>query len=218
MKRTHKSSERSDEAASIKDLRLIFAKRFSEIGSEVRWCEEQTKDLPTVESGPRLNRCIVEALEKIRPLFRDFVERLYAIGHSEEEVRREAEKAWPLFNEKCAHYIDSDTLAELQRNALAEAGRIMLQKRSGFRSDPLKTRIKKLMVEFPHKSYRDILGMIGEDYEVPKQFQGHSHTVPGLVGAYDCEKCIHPMQMYLNRIRSPLGLERPSKSHRPRRP
>ena len=113
-----RSSGPSAEAA-VKDLVSIYEAKFSEIGSKVVWREEQTKELPTSESGPLLNHCTIAALEEARPLFREFVREMYVIGLSKRAVHREAENAWPLFEERCARFATPYTLKPLERNALA---------------------------------------------------------------------------------------------------
>jgi hypothetical protein len=199
----------------------------AEIGAKVRWCEEQTKDMPTSESGPRLNDSLIAAQEEVRPLYPEFVTRLRALGLGKEVVRREAEeKAWPLFREICAPYIARHTLEELERNALAETAGSAGAELPNFPRAALGKRIGELMLEFPQKSNREILGIIDSEYqseerhsEIPKRFKKHGHSMPGMVmvGAYDCRKehCAHNTESYLSRIRKRVRVVAAAISHRP---
>lgn len=83
-------------------------------------------------------------------------------------------------------------------------------------------RIVDLMKKHPTKSYREILGMIDgeEGIEIPSRFKKHEHCSRGMVmvRAYDCKACRRTVEVFMSRMRRPLGLPQAHKSRRPRRP
>jgi hypothetical protein len=79
-------------------------------------------------------------------------------------------------------------------------------------------RIVSLMKKHPTKSHREILGAIDaeEGLDIPNRFKRHEHRSRGMVmvGAYDCSECRRSVEVFMSRMRGPLGLPQAPKSRR----
>lgn len=214
---------------TVNDVVSIFQERFTEIASKVAWRKEQVNDLPASQAGPLLNESIVSALTEVRPLYPEFVQQLRALGFTDDVVKHEAQQAWARFRKICSRFISSYTLKKLERNALAQSVACADTKMPNFPRDNFGKRIGELMLKFPRKTNREILGMIDSEYhsderntEIPKRFKKHGHCTPGnvMVGTYDCPKehCAHNMESYLSRIRKRIKLGATAISRRPPKP
>jgi uncharacterized protein YjbI with pentapeptide repeats len=119
--RTRRGTSIAKADTFAKALRADYANQFGEIANSVAWLYEENKDVPASKLGGLLHRRIVEANEKARVLFGEFVERLYVVRGAPKWVCRAAKKAWPLFNEKCSGFVAPGDLANWQELALTGA-------------------------------------------------------------------------------------------------
>jgi hypothetical protein len=127
------TSARREPSSDAEDLRSDCVEQLDRIISELVWFEEKNKNVSTSILGPRLNREINRFQKEARALIYGLVASLGEIDSDPEWVLCEAQKAWPVFNEKAKRCVSETTLAKWQRLALARARRRI---KAGKKSEP----------------------------------------------------------------------------------